>query len=394
MKRGQTIQAKTFVKPNLALVTLPLPLHNRAGQVSLRNFIELLESLANSICVITGNFDNRFKGKNVSIRNGSYDTRTCTMPVKMVKYLLMQVRTAFTLAKILRRENIDLVIFFIGSSLVIPLFLAKLLRKRTLIVATGSQWKSAASQSGLMGILLSRVLKFAESIDFSLANIISVESRSVKDFLGLDRYREKLLYYFGARYVDTDLFTLTRKTSQKEDSIGYVGRLSTEKGILNLLAAIPEILRLRPSAHFSIVGDGPLFSQIENSLTMNERHKVEIKRWIPHEKLPAFFNDFKLVVVPSYTEGVPAVVQEAMACGTIVLATAVGGIPDLIEDNKTGFILNNNSPKCIAERILEVLNRPDLDEIAFSARELLAKEYSYEALLKKCRIALARAYIV
>jgi glycosyltransferase involved in cell wall biosynthesis len=72
-----------------------------------------------------------------------------------------------------------------------------------------------------------------------------------------------------------------------------------------------------------------------------------------------------------------------MACGTPVLATPVGGIPDLIKDGKTGFILEDNSPRCIAENVFRALEHPGLDEIAKNAHDLIEKHYTYEATVER-----------
>ena len=76
---------------------------------------------------------------------------------------------------------------------------------------------------------------------------------------------------------------------------------------------------------------------------------------------------------------------EAMACGTPVLATPVGGVPDVIKDGETGFIMENNSPECIAENVERVLNYPCLNEIVKNARELVKKEFTYEAAVGRYR---------
>ena len=72
-----------------------------------------------------------------------------------------------------------------------------------------------------------------------------------------------------------------------------------------------------------------------------------------------------------------------MACETPVLATPVGGIPDLIKDGETGFIMENNSPECIAENIIRVLGHPNLEKIVKNARELVEKEFTYEAAVER-----------
>ena len=106
-------------------------------------------------------------------------------------------------------------------------------------------------------------------------------------------------------------------------------------------------------------------------------------RWIPHDKLPDFLNELKLVVLPSYTEGLPNLMIEAMACGTLVLATPVGAIPDVINDGETGFIMENNSPECIAENAIRALEHPNLEEVVKNARELVEREFMYDAAVER-----------
>jgi glycosyltransferase involved in cell wall biosynthesis len=72
-----------------------------------------------------------------------------------------------------------------------------------------------------------------------------------------------------------------------------------------------------------------------------------------------------------------------MASGVIVLATAVGGIPDLVKPNATGFLLPNNTPECIANNILGVLDSEQLDELAVNAYQLILQNYSYDAIVMK-----------
>jgi glycosyltransferase involved in cell wall biosynthesis len=102
-----------------------------------------------------------------------------------------------------------------------------------------------------------------------------------------------------------------------------------------------------------------------------------------HNKFPDYLN--KLFVLPSYTEGLPYTIVEAMACGTPILATPVGAIPDVIKDGETGFIMENNSPECIAENVMRVLEHPDLEQIVENARALVEREFTYEAAVERYR---------
>jgi len=74
---------------------------------------------------------------------------------------------------------------------------------------------------------------------------------------------------------------------------------------------------------------------------------------------------------------------EAMACGTPVLATQVGAIPDIIKDNETGFLLKSNDPKHITERTVGLLNKPELlEEVSINAYNYVRANFSYEKTLQ------------
>ena len=99
----------------------------------------------------------------------------------------------------------------------------------------------------------------------------------------------------------------------------------------------------------------------------NLNNKVELTGWIPHDELPDYSNMLKLIVLPSYTEGLPNIMLEVMACGTPVLATPVGAIPDVINDGENRFLMENNSQECIAENVITsiVSNLKTPDKIHF-----------------------------
>jgi len=74
---------------------------------------------------------------------------------------------------------------------------------------------------------------------------------------------------------------------------------------------------------------------------------------------------------------------EAMACGTPVLATPVGAVPDVIVDEKTGFIMENNSAECIAKNVARALEHPDLEEIAEAGRRFVEENFTFEHVVKR-----------
>jgi len=122
-----------------------------------------------------------------------------------------------------------------------------------------------------------------------------------------------------------------------------------------------------------------LKESIEISLdTENISARVDLPGWISHDDLPKYLNQLRLLVLPSYTEGLPNIMLEAMAYGTPVLSTPVGAIPDVIRDGVTGFIMEDNSPECIARNVIRALNSSELEMIAERGRHFVEEEYTFE----------------
>lgn len=206
----------------------------------------------------------------------------------------------------------------------------------------------------------------------------------------LKRYVNKTHFGCSRFYVDTNFFKVEKNLNSRESLVGYTGQLIDMKGVTNFVKAIPLLPGESAIARFVIGGDGPLRGEIEIEIKdFNLGDRITLRGWIPHDKLPQHLNELKLLVIPSYGETGPHLLFEAMACGTPVLATPVGVVPTVIKDGETGFIMEDNSPQCIAQNITRALNHPNLDKIARNARELIEREYTHQAAVERYRDVLA-----
>ena len=375
--------SKRYNKFNIAVITTPFN-NDIAAEQNLANLIQTLEPLSNKIITITGNFP-EYPNKIVEIiRLKSGQTEGKHLAFKMLAHVMVDLQISFNLLKVFKHINI--VVFQIGArAYPLSVLLSKFLRKKIVAFSFSTASKLAQIGKGQKALHLANIL---ENFTFLLANQIVVESESVIKFSNMERYRGKISIY-GAQYIDTKLFKIKNDLKNKRSLIGYIGRLSPEKGVANFAKAIPLILIERNDLEFLIGGNGSLFDEITNELKSNGTYdKVELTGWIPHEELPEYLNELKLILLPSYSEGLPGIVQEGMACGAIILATPVGAIPDVIKDGETGFIMENNSPECIAKNVIRALEHPNLNEIVKNARKLIEDEYSYELMVRKCKDSL------
>jgi D-inositol-3-phosphate glycosyltransferase len=114
---------------------------------------------------------------------------------------------------------------------------------------------------------------------------------------------------------------------------------------------------------------------------------------IKHEKLPYFYSAADVFVIPSYYESFGLVALESLACGTPVVATNVGNLKSIIRQGETGYVVMDNAPHRLAEKIAFLLSRPNPDmKTALSIRESVTG-FSWsnitEAIIKQCHLARA-----
>jgi glycosyltransferase involved in cell wall biosynthesis len=138
-----------------------------------------------------------------------------------------------------------------------------------------------------------------------------------------------------------DRFTTAIDAAAEGVSVGFVGGLQPAKGLGDLAAAVKSA---SVDASVLIAGDGPARAQLER--TFGDR--ATFLGSVPYAQVPALYHAFDLLVLPSHTEGLPRVVLEAQATGTPVIATRVGGIPEIIIDGETGLLCPPRRPPDLA----------------------------------------------
>jgi len=349
------------------------------GIISLSNFISLFKEYMENIYIISTSDGNKtLKSDNIRCFIIKHEGKS-TKFMKIFNTFLTQIVISFYLLRIMRKVE---TLLFIGELLVLPMMVAKIFRKKILLSLPASHmqmYKFAEDDT------LHNELEILTKISLFLSNHILLYSPNLIKEWDLEKYKDKISIAHE-HFLNFNKFKIKNKFDERENIIGYIGRLSEEKGTLNFVKAIPEIINKNDNLQFLIGGDGQLRDEIEKYINeKNLNDKVKLAGWISHDQLPDYMNKLKLVVLPSYTEGLPNIMLEAMACGTPVLATPVGAIPDVIKDGETGFIMEDNSPECIARNVIRALNHQNLEQIAVNACKLIEKEYTYEKAVEGYR---------
>ncbi|WP_128693636.1 glycosyltransferase family 4 protein [Methanoculleus taiwanensis] len=169
------------------------------------------------------------------------------------------------------------------------------------------------------------------------------------------------------------------------------GRMVERKGFKFLVDALPLVLETDPNTILILGGDGPEKERLKKQVAdLNLEEKVIFPGFIPDEEFPNFLTASDVFILPSIvdrhgdTEGLGLVLVEAMACGTPVIGTNVGGITDIITHGYNGFLVPEKSSKDLAERIVEILSNPDLASyLNTNGLSTVQNEFSWESVCKK-----------
>lgn len=182
--------------------------------------------------------------------------------------------------------------------------------------------------------------------------------------------------------VDTTLFHPAPRVPCSVKQVLYVGRLASEKNLETLITAAGTLAR-RLSLRLTFVGDGPLRGQLL-ALARRQDVPVEIVPFVDHRKLPELFAQADAFVLPSWTEGHPKVLLEAMSCSIPCLASNVDGNRAILDDGKTGLLFDPESPGALAAGLERVLTQePFARSLGEQARARIEERYDLGDLVTR-----------
>jgi glycosyltransferase involved in cell wall biosynthesis len=185
--------------------------------------------------------------------------------------------------------------------------------------------------------------------------------------------------------VDTALYTPERSGTKFREAlnipagtplVGFVGRLEHDKGPDLFLRAAAHIHELAPDVHFAVVGEGSMLKRLNHMSKQSrlERH-LHFVEWStePAEVYPAF----DIVAHTSRNDGTSLVLLEAMACGRPVVAMAVGGVREMVENEHSGMLVEANDWEGLAHQVVQLLEQPKLlESMGAAARQRVEEHFN------------------
>jgi teichuronic acid biosynthesis glycosyltransferase TuaC len=197
------------------------------------------------------------------------------------------------------------------------------------------------------------------------ARIVAVSRALADEVVALGVLRERVAIVMNG--VDGDLFQPAARAAARAE-LGlpagplalYVGNLKVEKGVIDLARAWASV----PHGVLAIVGGGPAKGALEEAAS-GYGDRVRLVGPQPLASIPRWLAACDVLVLPSHAEGTPNVILEALACGRRVVATAVGGIPDLVTRGELGELVPPRDPGALGAALARALAAPyDPAEIA------------------------------
>ncbi|CAB1063931.1 hypothetical protein D1BOALGB6SA_8716 [Olavius sp. associated proteobacterium Delta 1] len=176
--------------------------------------------------------------------------------------------------------------------------------------------------------------------------------------------------------------------SKQAQALIFVGGLLKEKGVHELLEAFLAYLSsIHPNLHLIYVGDGPEYQNISNTILSKKlSHRIHLVGGKPNSEINQWLSTADIFVFPSYFEGLPNAILEAMACGLPVVATDVGGIPEIVENGKSGILIGTRSANSIATAIQFLLENTEMRErMGQEGRNIIKNRFTWDRGAKELK---------
>ncbi len=257
------------------------------------------------------------------------------------------------------------------------------------------------------GVYLTRKQKLLQRLVCLMADRILVNADSIRDWLLDEGYQQKKItvikngidsgrYEMSSNNKNDAVTSIRGDCGVTEDAplIVMLSRLNRQKGVLDIIQAAARVKSEHPDAKFLLIGRPSLESQQEDSddpsdqqQWLNLRDELDLGDTLffcgHRSDIPQILSQASVSVLPSHSEGLSNTLLESMAAGVPVVATCVGGTPELVEDGVDGILIPPHSPDLLAKAISRILSSKALSQrLSNAARIKVREEFSLEAMVE------------
>jgi glycosyltransferase involved in cell wall biosynthesis len=353
-----------------------------------------------SVYVIAGYDEN----SEVKLDENYYVFLIKTLKNPVIKSFLFSFLASKRLSEIDRRFAIDIAH---ANLPLVPSFAIPRSFEKKLISTVHSTWKGEAdaikhepfsrlNPNEKFMVSFNWLLRIQETIMLERSDkIIAVSEYTKKELLANYRFKyDKIRVIHNG--VDVNKFRPAESKSKVKSELGfnekdklilYVGRLYSRKGLFTLMNSIPLVVKKFKNAKFVVSGKGlrnekDKFTRYAEKLGVKDN--IIFTGYFPDKKLPKLYQAADIFVFSTIYENLPFAILEALASELPVVTTGVGGIPEVINDGKNGFLVAPFNPVELADRVLYLLENPAVaSEVGLSGRMTVKRRFDWRIMVKK-----------
>lgn len=303
---------------------------------------------------------------------------------------LADIIEVFKLRKILKDIEPDMVLTCFVKPVIFASLAAKLagIKKRVgMIEGLGYAFTPSTEKKGLKA----KIIKFLQIQLYKIAlptldKVLFLNPDDQRDLLIENNIKVKSTEILGGIGVNLDYYRYFEPKIKSDVSFIFLGRLLREKGIFEFLEAAKVVKKEKPNIQFLVLGQ----IDKQNPTAMSEEKLQEyidanIIEYLGYVKnVPDYIEKVDVFVLPSYREGVPKSTQEAMAMGKVILTTDVPGCRETVVDGVNGFLVPLFSAEKLAEKMLELINKPILvRSMGIESRRIAEEKFDVRKVNKR-----------
>jgi glycosyltransferase involved in cell wall biosynthesis len=217
---------------------------------------------------------------------------------------------------------------------------------------------------------------------FNKSKLITTVSKKLVDEITDYGYKNDNVKYIGNGVDQNKYYPNDARNEFDEKYVLFVGRIGYRKGVFDFLECAENIIKTNKDIKFKMIGKGPLLEKAINQISDKKlSSNVEILGYVDENKLIDLYRNAYLTLIPSYYEGLPNVLLESMASGVPVIATKVGGVPEVISDGTNGILVDPGDVDEMFNKLNYLIENTRIrDDIGIQARNTIIKRYTWDII--------------
>ncbi len=359
----------TEKKARAFVITNPMTPLNKSGEVTTSKFIRTIQNNYEKVTIVGGNVSLEQDITDVHIESYDYQKRG-----NKLKKLFGMIQLQRRMSLFIRRNvmNGDHVFFWLGDKMLLPFLTARKVTDHLGYFVYGNL-ATEGNSSLFMRISAKLVMRMANKADR-----VFVESRAVKD-----GWNGQIKKDVQELHLYTDMIEFN-PIENRQNKIGMLCRLAGVKHVMESIRAFCELHEIHPDWKLEIIGSGIQEEECRKLVDdLGVDQFIKLYGWVDHDSVAKITDEWKFNMLASDHEGLPNSMIEMMGKGVPIIATLVGGIPDLLKDGENGFRLRGTTVEDIKEGLNKAITAENYEQMSMNAFETVNKKFSLDGARKE-----------